>query len=71
MKWISKALETEAISVPCAEELDRIEEQLWSAHKLIKHIANHTWEDEHRLACRGWLSRYRPQEDPNGEPEGD
>jgi hypothetical protein len=65
VKWISKALETEAISVTTAEELDHIEEQLWSAHKLIKHIANHTWDDEHRIACQQWMARYpEPEEEP-------
>jgi hypothetical protein len=69
MKWISDRLfaETEE-STAAAQELDRIEEQLWSAHKLIKRIAGTTWDDEHRIACQQWIDRYpEPQEDPSGD----
>lgn len=56
--------------VPADEELDRIEEQLDTAHRLINHIGAHTWEDEHRLACREWLRRYpEPEEDEKCSPE--
>ena len=64
MKWISHYLKDEAISITTAEELDLIEEQLGLAHRLIKHIGSHTWEDEHRLACEAFIARYpEPEED--------
>ena len=64
MKWISCMLQMDIVSVPAKEELDRIEEQLDVGHQLIRHIGNHTWEDEHRLACFAFLARYpEPKEE--------
>ena len=71
MKWLSQLVADEVRSTTVADELDRIEEHLTSAHNLIKHIAipHYTTTehiDEHAELCQQWLEKHPEPEEENG-----